>query len=142
MSLIDALLKTDVSEFEKPEEGTFLSKKLSKAVGSKKPVKITFRELPSKRINEIIQTQFDKKGQVDMKKSQRANAIVVSEAMIDPPLKNEELIKHFGCATAADLAVKLFEGELQAISDAIVALSGFVTEPEEAEEEIEEIKNS
>ncbi|MGN1118399.1 MAG: hypothetical protein ACI4RU_07285 [Acutalibacteraceae bacterium] len=142
MSLLDSLLKTDIVKFEQPEEATFYSKRLAKAIGSKKPVEVRVRELRSKRIQELVQMQFDKKGRSDMVRAQRANAILATEAVIEPDLRDERLLEHFGCATPADLAVKLFEGELSRISDLVLEISGFVADEDEAETELEEIKNS
>jgi hypothetical protein len=142
MSLLDSLLKTDIVKFEEPEEATFYSKRLAKAIGSDKPVAVRVRELPSRRIQELIQMQFDKKGKIDMSKSQRANAIIATEAVLEPNLRDERLREHFGCATPADLAIKLFEAELSKISDKVLELSGYSSDEEEEEEELEEIKNS
>lgn len=138
MSLLDKLLLTDVQKFEEPETAKIKSKRLAKALGSKEAVEITVKELPSKRVTEIMAKQFDKKGNFDLERNYRAKAIVVAEGTVYPNLKDKNLQEHFKCPTPADLAEKLFGQEITRISDVILTLSGVVDD----EEEMENIKNS
>lgn len=140
MSLLDKLLKSDIAKVNEPETAIFHSKKLMRLTGEKKPVPVTVQELPSQRINELIQTQFDKKGRYRAEKASRANALLVAEAVTDPPVKDKELLAHFGAATPADLCEKLFAGEITAIANLVMKLSGYIDEEEESDED-EELKN-
>ena len=56
--------------------------------------------------------------------------------IVEPDLKNEKLMEHFGASTPKDLAAALFGVESGSIASEIVKLSGL---GEDAEEEV---KNS
>ena len=142
MSLLDTLLGVDSEAAFEPQTAKFKSRKLQKITGAKKPVEITLKEIPYKKFNDLLSRQFDKKnGNFDFSAAMRAKALLAAEGIAEPNLKSEELRNHFGCATPADLAEKLFGAELNDISDKISELCGFSQSEEEAEEEFEEIKN-
>ena len=142
MSLFDTLLNVDSEAAFEPQTKKFKSKRLQKILGEKKAVEITLKEIPYKRFNDLLAKQFDKKnGNFDFSAAMRAKALLAVEGIAEPNLKSEELRNHFGCATPADLAEKLFGAELNEISDKISELCGFSQSEEEAEEELEEIKN-
>lgn len=142
MSLLDSLLGADsVSAFE-PQTKKFKSKRLQRILGAEKAVEITLTEIPYRRFNDLLSKQFNKKdGSFDFSSAMRAKALLAVEGVSEPNLRSEELRNHFGCATPADLAEKLFGAELNEISDEISVLCGFSQSEEEAEEEFEEIKN-
>lgn len=137
MNLVEKLLHTDVKKFEELQTKEIVSKKLGKALGEKKGVKVTIREIPARRMNDLLAKQFDSKGKFDMNRSFDAKALTVAEGMIEPDLKDKTLQEHFGCATSKDLAVKLFGSEITGISDEIAELSGIGS----VESTDEEIKN-
>lgn len=142
MSILDKLLTANATEFEKPQQAKFKSKRIAKALGQTEAVEITVREVPHQRCKRMIGEQFDKKGNFDFERNQRAQARLVADGVIDPDLKDAQLREHFGCETPADLAEKLFGFEVSRISDLILSLSGFETgDEDEAEEENEELKN-
>lgn len=135
MNLVEKLLRTDVKKAEELRETVVLSKKLGKLLGEEN-AEIRIREIPAKRMNDLMAMQFDAKGNFNFKKSFDAKALVVAEAIADPDLKSKELQEHFNCSTSKDLAIKLFGNELTMISDKVVELSGYEQEIEEIDEEV------
>ena len=79
--------------------------------------------------------QLDRKGEFDYSKTFDAKLMMVVEGVVEPDLKNKDLQEHFGCSKARELAEKLFQNEVTALSDAIAEISNV----EEASED--EIKN-
>lgn len=139
MNLVDQLLKADVKKADEFESGVFHSKKLAKILGKKEAVEVTIREIGSRRVNDIVAYQVDKKGNFDFSKTYDAKLLMVIEGVVDPDLRNKDLQKYFGCDNAKDLAEKLFGSEINELSDAISALSGIISDTTEDTEE--EIKN-
>lgn len=133
MNLVDKLLKADVKIADELEVRTIKSKRLGKILGIEGSVDITIQEIPSRRMNEILSYQFDKKGHFDMSKGYDAKALSCVDGIVDPNVKDEALRKHFDCATPKDLVIKLFGNEITAISDEIAGISGL---DDKAEEEI------
>lgn len=136
MNLVEALLKSDNKKVTELEKGVFKSKRLAKVLGEKGTVDVEIQEIPPKRMNDIVSYQLTKKGELDVSKMFDAKALCAIEGVINPNLKDDALIKHFGCATPKDLAMKLFGSELTALSDAITKLSGY-----NDADEVDEIKN-
>lgn len=140
MNLVDELLKIDSKKTEELETGVFKSKKLAKLLGVKSDtVDVKFSEVKSRRLNDIISYQVDRKGRFDYAKSFDAKLMLCVEGLIDPDLRNKDLQKHFGCDNAKELCEKIFGSEINELSDAISALSGI--KEDEDEEMEEEIKN-
>lgn len=135
MNLVDQLLKADAKKINDLNTSVYLSKKLAKVLGQDEPVEVTIREIPSRRLNEVIAYQLDKKGNVDFAKTYDTKLMVCLEGIVDPSMRNKELQEHFGAKTGTDLIEKLFGSEVNEISDAISALSGLTGNEEE------EIKN-
>lgn len=72
--------------------------------------------------------------------TKRFNEMIVINATVDPNLKDAEFIKAAGVPDSASLLYRVFlAGEIQNLAQAILELSGFDTDLEEAEEEV---KNS
>lgn len=140
MNLVEQLLKADAKKAEELSTGTYKSHKLAKILGvDAETVEVTFREVKSRRLNDIIAYQVDRKGNFDFARSFDAKLMMCVEGLIDPDLKNKDLQKHFEVDDARSLCEKLFGAEINEISDAISALSGISTEADEDLEE--EIKN-
>lgn len=135
MNLVDQLLKADAKKINDLDAGVYLSKKLAKVLGKDEPVEITIREIPSRRLNELVAYQLDKKGNVDFAKTFDTKLMLCLEGIVEPSMRNKDLQEHFGAKTGTDLAEKLFGNEINEISDAISALSGLVGNEEE------EVKN-
>ncbi len=135
MNLVDQLLKADAKKVNDLDTGVYLSKKLAKVLGKDEPVEIVIREIPSRRLNDIVAYQLDKKGNVDFAKMYDTKLMVCLEGIVEPSMRNTDLQAHFGAKTGTDLAEKLFGSEVNEISDAISALSGLTGNEEE------EVKN-
>lgn len=137
MNLVDQLLKADVKTASELECGVFRSRKLAKILGSKgDTVEVTIREIKSRRLNDLLSYQIDKKGNLDYSKVYDTKLMMVTEGVVDPDLMDKDLQAHFECTSARELAEKLFGFEINALSDAISALSGISTGSEDTEEEI------
>lgn len=135
MNLVEKLLRTDAKKAEELSEAVVLSKKLGKLLGEES-AEVRIREIPAKRINDLMAMQIDSKGNFDFKKSFDVKALTVAEALVEPDLKNKELQEHFGCSTSKDLAIKIFGNELTSISDEVAKLSGMEEEIEKIDEEV------
>ncbi len=137
MNLVDQLLKADAKKADELEVGVFQSRKLAKILEAKtETVEVQIREVNSRRVNDIVSYQVDRKGRFQYEKSYDAKLMMCTEGCISPDLRNKELQSHFGCDNARELCEKLFGHEVNALSDAISALSGIVAEDEDLEEEV------
>lgn len=134
MNLVEKLMKIDAGEFEKKKTEEITSKMLSDITGEK--TRITIQSVDPQRLLEISAIALDDEGNPIVEKSLEANSIVVAEGVIDPSLKDQELIKHLGVATPAMAALKLFKGEINVIADRINKLSGFNIDPDKVDKEI------
>lgn len=139
-SILDRLLGTDSEAFGE-ETKEFESKKLQKALKSEDPICIKIKGLDYKRYNYYLKQQLDKEGNYDFEKAPRAKSRMVAECVVEPDLANAALLKHFKCATSADLAEKLFSLEINEIADKIAELSGLITDEKKAQEAVDEVKN-
>lgn len=135
MNLVDELLKCDSKKADERQTKVLKSKRLATILGVDEPVDITIKELPPKRLNEILSLQIDKKGHIITSKMYDANLLIAVEGVADPDLRNADLLEHFGCATPKDLAEKLFGSEVNKISAEVIAM-GNLNDEEENEEEI------
>lgn len=142
MSLLDRLLSVDKKTINEQETKVIYSKKLQKLLGDEEPVAITIRSLNAKRINRFVGSQYDKKGNYDFVLGGRAKAHLAVDGIVEPDLKNAQLMSQFDCENPSDLAEKMFGMELPYITDEICRLSGMRLDENAAQEEDEEIKNS
>ena len=70
MNLVDELLRLDAKKADELKTGIFKSKRLAELIGSKnETVDVTIREIKSRRLNDIISYQFNRKGGFDISKS-------------------------------------------------------------------------
>ena len=123
MNLAERLLKIDKGEFDKERTKEIPSKMLSELFGE--PTKITIKELNPQEVLDISATGLDDEGNPIIKKTLETNAILVAAAVVDPPLKDTDLLKHLGVATPDAAALKLFKGEVNKISIEVNKLAGF-----------------
>ena len=112
MNLVDQLLKADAKKVNDLETGVYKSKKLAKVLGQDEAVEITVREIPSRRLNELVAFQLDKKGDVDFSKTYDTKLMVCLEGIVEPSMRNKDLQEHFGAKTGTDLIEKLFGSEV------------------------------
>lgn len=136
MSLIDELLKADFKQID--DKAKVKVSKLSKLLGH--DVEITVQAIDGKRYRDIrnMATKTVKnKTKFDVGQFQDN---VVLNGVVDPSLKDKDLLDRFKVATPLELMDKLFyPGDINKLSDKISELSGF--DEEEPEEENDEIKN-
>lgn len=123
MNLVEKLLAVDKKEFDKIERKEIKSKQLLKLVGA--DTKVVIQAVEGDLFGGLSASGLDEKGEVDYGRAFSTNAKIVAAGIVDPDLKNEELLKHLGVATPADAAKKIFKGEINKISTEIAKLSGF-----------------
>lgn len=137
MNLAEKLLKLDKNEFEKEKVVEMKSKALSELLGE--PTKIKIKAVSPQEVLDITSTGLDDEGNPILKKSLTTNAILTATALVEPSLKDTELLKHMGVATPDAAALKLFKGEVAKIGAKVSELAGF--DSNDAEEIEEELKN-
>ena len=123
MNLVEKLLTVDKGEFDKIEKKELDSKQLTKLLGSK--AKVTIQAVPGDIFTPLSASGLDEEGNTDYSVAFDTNAKVAAAGIVEPDLKNKELLKHLGVATPADAAKKIFKGEISKIAVEIAKLSGF-----------------
>lgn len=123
MNLAEKLLKIDKGEFDKEKTIQIPSRQLSELLGE--PTKITIKALNPQEVLDISASGLDDEGNPIIKKTLATNAILAAAAVVDPPLKDADLLKHLGVATPDAAALKLFKGEVNKISIEVNKLAGF-----------------
>ncbi len=119
MDALSLLLRADIPN--QPEK-EYKHKRLSTLCGE--PVILKIKALPYNRAAELIKSQMD-----DL------NVHIVLAGMVDPNLKDKDLMAKYGAETPAELVKKMFlPGEVEDLSRAIEKLSGY------REVTVEEIK--
>lgn len=125
----------DKKEFDKIEKKEISSKQLSRLIGCE--TKVTIQAIDGGTYGSLTASGLNRNGEVDYNRAYDTNAKFVAAGIVNPDLKNEELLKYLGVATPADAAKKIFKGEINRISAEIATLSGFGDE----ETTDKEIKN-
>lgn len=133
MSLLDKLIKVDKTILPM-EEKKVKSERLKKWLGTDADVEITLRQIPARRLSDIVGMAIDKKGNRDMSKNYDTNLMICVEGIVDPPVKEQELMNHFGASTPKELCEKLFDAEANVIAQEISTLSSL-------KEKEEDVKN-
>lgn len=123
MNLAEKLLKIDKGEYDKEKTIQIPSRQLSELLGE--PTKITIKALNPQEVLDISASGLDDEGNPIIKKTLATNAILAAAAVVDPPLKDADLLKHLGVATPDAAALKLFKGEVNKISIEVNKLAGF-----------------
>lgn len=123
-NIVDELLKLDRAKLEELPTAEVPVKRLSEL--TEKEAKVTVRAIKGDRYMELAAIMVDKAGNPNYQKSYDAQALIVSEGMVDPDIRDEKLQKHFGCASSKELVKLLFPGgDLVNIAGKITELSGF-----------------
>ena len=135
MNLAEKLLKIDKGEFDKKKTKEIYSKVLSETLGEK--TKVTIESVDPQYVLELSANGVDDEGNPIIAKTLETNAMIAAAALIDPPVKNPELLKHLGAATPAEAAKILFKGEVNKIAAEVNKMAGFSID----EDTDEEIKN-
>lgn len=134
---IDMLMRMDREKVAEVPVKDIKANRLSQLMGQ--DVTVEIKALAGDTYMDLLATATNKKGNVDVSKTYRAQALIVVEAMQSPSLKDKELQVHFGAASPIDLAKTLFPGgELTKIFQEVADLSGF---GDDEDEDLEEIKN-
>ena len=89
------------------------------------PTKITVKAIDPQEVLDISASGLDDEGNPIIKKSLETNAILAAAAVVDPPLKDTELLKHLDVQTPSAAALKLFKGEVNKIAIEVNKLAGF-----------------
>lgn len=126
MNLVEKLLAVDKKEFDKIETKKLKSKQLSNFVGE--DAEITIQAVDGDLFGGLTASGLDKNGDVNYSNAFSTNAKIAAAGIMDPNLKDKQLLQHLGVATPADAAKKIFKGEINRISSEIAELSGFSDE--------------
>lgn len=131
MNLIEKLLRIDKEKATEREKKKIYSSHLSRILGER--TEITITELSGKRLNDITAMMVDKNGNKDYSKMQDMNLMYCVSGVVEPDLRDQRLMEHFGVRTPKDLASILFDSEAGRIAGEIVSLSGL---SDDAEDEV------
>ncbi len=113
-SVLDILMQTEVAEQQTKK---LKIKRLSKLAGE--DVVISIKEISYSRVAEIRKAHED---------NPEMEVHIVLASVVDPDLKNSELMAKYKATTPAELVKKLFSpGEIADISRAAQRLSGYLT---------------
>ena len=129
MNLIEKLIRVDKETAGKRETKKIKSKRLTKMLGE--DTEITIQEISGRKSDDIMQMMFDSKGNKKMSALYDTNLMICVNGIIEPNLKDQTLMEHFGAATPKDLVAILFDSEASSIADSIVDLSGLKTKEED-----------
>lgn len=125
MTIIDKLLQVDANGIQRATK-KIKSKRLSRMLGEE-GAEITIREISGRQFNDIKAMLRRNSGDSDYE----ANLMGCVYGIVEPDLKNQQLMEHFGVHTPKDLCEKLFSAEVYSIGEEIVALSGLSGDEEE-----------
>ena len=123
MNLAEKLLKIDKGEFNKEKTKDIPSKMLSELFGEK--TEITIKAIDPQEVLDISATGLDDEGNPIIKKSLETNSLLAAAAVVNPPLKDANLLKHLEVTTPDAAAPKLFKGEVNKIAIEVNKLAGF-----------------
>ena len=134
MSNIDLLMGLDADKLAAVPTKELKVQRLSQLAKADFIVKV--KAIPAKRFTEFVGGIRAKDGSVDASKAYEANVKIALAGMVDPSMKDKDLMEKFGCSTPMQLIEKIFQGsEIGAIADTITELSGF------GGNVVEEVKN-
>lgn len=135
MNVVDLLLKLDSGKLTIAPTKKVRIKRLSEMAGE--DVYFTVKAISGRRFSELSEQACGEDGKIVAGKSYDANLLITVEGIVDPDLRNSDLLRYYGCATPKDLAEKLLNGgEITKLSGVIADLSGY------GEDKETEIKNS
>ena len=140
MNIVDRLMQIDDDKVNQKHVEKFESHRLARLLGESEPVVVELKELPYRRVSDIITMAVNKKGGYDQKKRVDSEILLVMEAVDNIDLKNHDLQAKFRAQTPKELCEKLFQGEIPKMVGIITEMAGYNDEDEE--EVVEEIKNS
>lgn len=134
MTKADILMGLDADKLAEVPTKELKVPRLSRLTGVE--FTVTVKAIPAKRFTELVSGIREKNGEVDTSKAYEANVKIALAGMVDPSMKDKDLMEKFNCSTPMQLIEKIFKGgEIGAIADTITELSGF------SENTVEEVKN-
>lgn len=134
MTNVDLLLGLDADKLAEVPTKDLKIQRLSQLTGADFIVKV--KAIPAKRFTELVSGIRGKDGAIDTAKAYDANVKISLAGMVDPSMKDKDLMEKFGCSTPMQLMEKIFQGgEIGVIADTITELSGF------GGDVVEEVKN-
>ena len=92
MNLVEKLMKIDSGEYNKKKTKEMPSKMLSEILGEK--ASITIQSVDPQEILELSASGLDDDGNPIITKTLETNSLIVTAAVVDPPLKDADLMKH------------------------------------------------
>jgi hypothetical protein len=123
MNLVEQLLKADKTTLELKTD-IYDSDRLREFLNAQKPIPVKLRQIPARKFTDLSVIMVDEKGNVDIGKTYDMYLMYCVEGVMEPSLKDEELMKKFGAATPKDLAERIFGPEVTEIGEKLSALSG------------------
>lgn len=126
MNLVEKLVKADTNKAYELKKGTFKSKRLAELIGEKEPVEVQIREIPQRKVNDLMAMQYSNKGNFQIERTFDAKLMSIVEGVVEPALNDKDLLTHFNAQSPKALAEVLFGAEVTALSDAIMEISGVV----------------
>lgn len=134
-NIVNILLELDPEKLARKSRKEIEIKRLSGVIGA--PFMVTVAAISGDRYSELAGNMVDEDGEVDYSLAHEMNLLLALEGIVQPDMKDKELMKHFGCATPKDLMDKFFNGgEIATIADAVTELSGY------GKEKVKKVKNS
>ena len=134
MTNVDILMGLDADKLSEVPTKELKILRLSKLAGSDFIVKV--KAIPAKRFTELVSGIRNKDGSVDVAKAYDANVKIALAGLVDPDMKDKDLMEKFRCSTPMQLISTIFRGgEIGTIADTITELSGF------SDDTVEEVKN-
>lgn len=140
MDNIRFLMSLDRGKLEIKPTNKVRARNLSRIAGE--DVFVTLTAISGDRYQSIAARAYGKDGKLDPDRMYDVQALLVSETITDPNVKDPELLRHFQAATPKELVKLLFPGgELVKLSEEGASLSGFGSYLEDAFE-VAKVKNS
>ncbi len=134
MNSLELLMGMDYEKIVNVPTRKVKIKRLSEIAG--RDFTVTLKAIPGRRLTELTGMAVKDNGAVDYGKLFDANARIVLAGLVDPDMKNPELMEHYRAASPDILLSTVFSGsEIAQMAETIRDLSGY------GEDVIEEIKN-
>lgn len=128
MNLVERLIAADEKKAFELKRDSFKSKRLAELLGEEQPVTVTIKEIPQRKLNEIMAMQFSNNGNFQINKSFDATLMTIVEGVCDPSMKENVLQEHFRAESPKKLAEILFGREAKELSNKILEISGITEE--------------
>lgn len=135
MNLVERLVQADIKKALELKRKTIKSSRLAEILGEEEPVEIEIKEIPQRKLNDIMAMQYSSNGKFQISQSFDAKLMSLVEGVENPSLRDKNLQNHFHAESPKKLAEILFGSEVTKISDEILAISGV------SEDDEEEVKN-